>query len=137
MFSKLKYNGNLALRYQCKDKDKVLKVFKLSELKPPSTQYQPDVVAQIFAYTSRNELLRRWNAQECEVCGKTEGYFEVHHIRKLKDIKAGKQKWQKLMMARKRKTLVLCVGCHDLLHKGKLPAYISQGLTRIWEFSKR
>jgi hypothetical protein len=25
------------------------------------------------------------------------------------------------MIARKRKTLVLCVECHDLLHAGKLP----------------
>jgi hypothetical protein len=34
----------------------------------------------------------------------------------------GKQSdWQKHMIARNRKTLVLCVPCHDLLHAGKLP----------------
>lgn len=40
---------------------------------------------------------------------------------KLSDIKDGTQKWKRLMIARKRKTLVLCVECHDLLHAGKLP----------------
>ncbi|MGK5095043.1 hypothetical protein WDW89_23915, partial [Deltaproteobacteria bacterium TL4] len=36
-------------------------------------------------------------------------------------IKDGKENWQRLMIARRRKTLVLCVECHDLLHRGKLP----------------
>ena len=29
--------------------------------------------------------------------------------------------WEKLMIARQRKTLVLCVDCHHQLTKGKLP----------------
>jgi hypothetical protein len=50
-----------------------------------------------------------------------EGPFEVHHIRKLKDVAQGKQLWQQVMAARNRKTLVLCLQCHHLLHAGKLP----------------
>src|ERR1700741_4275586 len=43
------------------------------------------------------------------------------HLRKLADIKEGKQPWEKLMMARKRITLVLCVECHQKLTNGSLP----------------
>ena len=42
-----------------------------------------------------------------------------YHIKKLKDLK-GKAPWEKLMIARKRKTMVLCIGCHHKLHAGKL-----------------
>ena len=57
----------------------------------------------------------------CEVCGRTDGYFEVHHVKKLKDIEKGTEPWKKQMIARNRKTMVLCVECHDLLHSGNLP----------------
>jgi predicted HNH restriction endonuclease len=44
---------------------------------------------------------------------------EVHHIRKLADLK-GKSWWERQMIERKRKTMVLCRECHDELHAGKL-----------------
>ncbi len=122
IFSKLKRNGTLRLGYQNKGKVKELKIFKLLELKTIPRKYREvDNIPKTDAYSNGTELLRRWYAQECDICGKDEGYFEIHHIRKLKDIKEGKQRWQKLMIARKRKTLVLCVECHHLLHSGKLP----------------
>lgn len=74
-------------------------------------------------YSGRNELLKRLLAEVCELCGSTEK-IEVHHIRKLKDLKVeghGKEKplWVQRMAARKRKTLVLCRSCHDAIHSGK------------------
>ena len=45
--------------------------------------------------------------------------LEVHHVRKLKDLK-GKKWWEKQMIARQRKTMVLCKRCHVDLHTGKL-----------------
>lgn len=122
IFSRLKHNRTLSLRYELKGKVKQLKVFKLSELKLiPRKHKEIDNYLDTYTYSEGTELLRRWNAQECDICRKDEGYFEIHHIRKLKDIKDGKEKWQKLMIARRRKTLVLCVECHHLLHSGKLP----------------
>ncbi|EPD8758936.1 MULTISPECIES: hypothetical protein [Escherichia] len=29
--------------------------------------------------------------------------------------------WQLMMIARRRKTMILCASCHDKLHSGKLP----------------
>lgn len=72
--------------------------------------------------TTRNELVKRLLADECEVCGAT-GKVEVHHIRALKDLQTRgrkpKPQWVQLMAARRRKTLVLCLECHDALHAGR------------------
>jgi hypothetical protein len=81
-----------------------------------------DIEPHTYAYTlPRTEIIQRLNAGICEYCGTTKGYFAVHHVRKLKDIKDGKAPWQRVMAAMCRKTLVLCIECHDLLHMGRLP----------------
>jgi group II intron reverse transcriptase/maturase len=70
----------------------------------------------------RTELLQRLLADKCEVCGSTER-VEVHHVRKLADLKAEGRKalpdWAAIMIARQRKTLVLCHDCHVAVHAGK------------------
>jgi hypothetical protein len=43
----------------------------------------------------------------------------VHHVRRLKDLQ-GKEWWEQVMSYRKRKTMILCIECHDLLHAHKL-----------------
>ncbi|GHO51601.1 hypothetical protein KSB_00760 [Ktedonobacter robiniae] len=45
--------------------------------------------------------------------------MEVHHVRKLGNLK-GKEAWERQMIERRRKTMILCVECHDELHAGKL-----------------
>ncbi|MFI3164638.1 MAG: reverse transcriptase/maturase family protein [bacterium] len=66
----------------------------------------------------RNGLITKLKAQKCELCGSSDK-IEVHHVRKLKDLK-GKKKWEQKMIARNRKTMVLCSNCHHKLHAGKL-----------------
>jgi hypothetical protein len=56
-------------------------------------------------------------ACKCELCG-AEGdgiAFEIHHINKMKNLK-GKEQWEMAMIARKRKTLVVCKECHKKIH---------------------
>ncbi|WP_199223007.1 hypothetical protein, partial [Clostridium perfringens] len=55
----------------------------------------------------------------CEWCESENKDIEIHHVRKLKDLK-GKKEWEKEMIGRKRKTLALCHECHWKLHNGKL-----------------
>jgi group II intron reverse transcriptase/maturase len=74
----------------------------------------------IVLRAARTKLIDRLTANACEYCGKHGGYFEVHHIRKMKDL-TGKQAWEKHMIALRRKTIVLCIQCHHLLHAGTLP----------------
>jgi group II intron reverse transcriptase/maturase len=73
----------------------------------------------------RSEVVLRLLAGKCELCGK-KGPVEVHHIRKLSDIdrpgRRPKTAWEKIMSARKRKTLVVCTGsegCHWKIHTGR------------------
>ncbi|KAA6322833.1 Group II intron-encoded protein LtrA, partial [termite gut metagenome] len=58
----------------------------------------------------RNSLIERLKLQVCELCGATDK-LEMHHVRKLKDLK-GKSDWEKRMIARRRKTLAVCSKCH-------------------------
>lgn len=80
--------------------------------------YDNDSQPNQMQYKARTSLEDRLLANKCEYCGR-DGRCEVHHVRKLKDLK-GKKKWEKFMIARKRKTLVLCKSCHVKLHAGKM-----------------
>jgi ribosomal protein L37AE/L43A len=50
-------------------------------------------------------------------------YFgEVHRIRKLEDLTTTNSncpEWKKSMIARRRKTLVVCQKCHEHIHHGR------------------
>jgi hypothetical protein len=67
-------------------------------------------------WSGRSELLQRLLAKQCELC-ESKDNIEVHHIRKLADLK-GKSPWEKVMAARRRKTLVVCQNCHQQIHSG-------------------
>ena len=61
---------------------------------------------------SVNTFEKRLKAHTCELCGTTESdCYEVHHINKLKNLK-GKEDWERAMIAKRRKTLVVCKQCH-------------------------
>jgi group II intron reverse transcriptase/maturase len=120
---RLRIDDGYALIVKGEKKTRVIRVFRLKDLKsPPIRDAQVDIQPNVLIWTlSRSELIRRLNAEQCEYCGAKSGPFEVHHIRKMKDVVQGKQLWQQVMASRNRKTLVLCLQCHHLLHAGKLP----------------
>ena len=78
-----------------------------------------DLIPNTVRSSSKTSLMDRLSAQQCELCGRTDVDIEIHHGRKLKDLK-GKTYWERFMIARNRKTLALCKECHTLLHAGKL-----------------
>ncbi|MFC5201001.1 HNH endonuclease [Streptomyces kaempferi] len=57
----------------------------------------------------------------CELC-KTQTEVEVHHIRRLSDLRPGSKAeqpdWAKQMASRRRKTLIVCRECHNGIHSG-------------------
>ncbi|MFJ9446802.1 hypothetical protein ACIRRH_33825 [Kitasatospora sp. NPDC101235] len=60
-------------------------------------------------------------ADTCEVCGAT-GDVQVHHVRALADLaRAGwpPSDWARVMLDRRRKTLVACAACHDRIHEAR------------------
>lgn len=67
------------------------------------------------------ELIGRLLSGRCELC-KTQTDVETHHVRRLKDLRSGDRaeqpEWVTLMASRRRKTLIVCRGCHDDIHSG-------------------
>jgi len=72
----------------------------------------------------RKELPLRLLAGKCEICEYT-GDVVVHHVQKLAELGPpgpSQPVWAQLMMKRRRKTLVVCVTCHDAIHAENLTA---------------
>lgn len=115
-------NGEM-LTVHAKTKTFTFKLFQLKDKRTaPAVYHKIDYTPNTWQFTlGRSELIQRMSANQCEYCGQQDGKFEVHHIRKLKDIMKGKKLWQITMIQRQRKTLVLCIPCHKALHAGNLP----------------
>ena len=80
-------------------------------------------------FNPRVELVLRLQADRCEICESTDG-VQVHHIRKLADLqKKGRtlDLYQRVMAARRRKTLVLCRKCHADAHAGRMDGRPARG----------
>lgn len=74
----------------------------------------------------RKELVARLLARRCELCGDT-GPVLVHQVRKLASLGKpgpGQPRRAAVMARKRRKTLVVCHPCHDLIHHGR-PAAIA------------
>ena len=72
----------------------------------------PYAIRQI---NNRTTLEQRLSAKVCELCGKADVPLEIHHVNKVKNLK-GKQQWEIVMIAKKRKTLAVCKDCHHRIH---------------------
>lgn len=79
-----------------------------------------DIVPQaisIFA-KSKTTFDARLKAKVCELCGRTDAdKYEIHHVNKVKNLK-GKEPWEQIMIAKRRKTMVVCCDCHQQIHHG-------------------
>ena len=72
--------------------------------------------AAIIYGQSVTTLEKRLKARVCELCGTTESdHYEIHHVNKLKNLK-GREQWEIAMLAKRRKTLVVCEKCHHEIH---------------------
>lgn len=123
VIKKLRKGDRMTVTSKTKNGPKDYHLVKCSDFKPDiiNRSENVDELPNLSPYMRTYELEEKLKANKCEICGKSDGYFETHHVRKLKDIADGTQNWKRFMMARKRKTLVLCVECHRLLHVGSLP----------------
>lgn len=78
-----------------------------------------DVIPHEYRNLNSTSLISRLKAGKCEWCGAENVPIEMHHVRKIKELK-GKAIWEIVMIGRKRKAMALCQTCHDKLHAGKL-----------------
>ena len=74
------------------------------------------VIGGVLELKEGGKLEERLKARVCELCGSTDAeQYEIHHIHKVKDLK-GKSDWERNMIAKRRKTMVVCKECHNKIH---------------------
>lgn len=125
------------VQYQTNSGNKTLTYFD-EPLKKKNQPSQGNVAQGVLnvAISTRHQIIDRLNANKCELCGyqsDSPSKFEVHHVRKLRDIKQKYHKrgkhipnWVLAMAALNRKTLVVCKTCHQAIHAGQ---NVRQGAT--------
>ena len=129
MFKTLGWKLNTSARkvrqkYQ-KDKDFVIpyndakgkqkyRVFDNEGFKKRNAQFDVDYdkLPQTM-YVPYPSLVERLKDGRCELCGK-DGKVVMHHVRTLTKLK-GNNEWEKLMLQRHRKTLVVCEDCNSMI----------------------
>jgi hypothetical protein len=90
----------------------------------PGTEAIDDKRYQERIRAGTSDLVRRLQADRCELCGSPED-CQVHHVRKLADLeqrwrgRREKPLWVTRMVAMHRKTLVVCHECHLAIHAGR------------------
>jgi AI2M/AI1M-like, HNH endonuclease len=73
---------------------------------------------QVQTPLPRKELIHRLRTRRCELCGQ-HGTVAVHQIARLARLGApgpGWPAWAALMTRKRRKTLVVCQPCHEVIH---------------------
>lgn len=109
-------NGKWGIPYETKTGTKRCYFAKYSDCKGKADPTDTVCNAAVEYGYCRTALEQRLKAKICELCGTTESdCYEVHHVNKLKNLK-GKKAWEIIMIAKRRKTLVVCKKCHIAIH---------------------
>ena len=104
--------------YETKKGKKIRYLTKFNEIDGKKCEDVEPKIVKIIA-TSKTTIDSRLKACRCERCGHegNDRKYEVHHVNKVKNLR-GKEPWEVVMIAKKRKTLVVCHDCHQMIHHG-------------------
>jgi hypothetical protein len=111
-------NGNFTVAYETKKGTKEAIYYNggFRRKKEPAFG-QVDVLDKYKRYDTPNSLSARIKSKVCQLCGKACDHIEIHQEKNLKDLK-GNTPWEQEMLRIKRKTLAVCLNCHDnVIHK--------------------
>jgi group II intron reverse transcriptase/maturase len=73
------------------------------------------LLPQYLKYDRVNSFANRIRSATCELCGQKSAELAFHQVKKLKDLK-GESKWERAMIEKRRKTLVVCPNCYNEIH---------------------
>jgi len=108
-------NGAWGIPYETATGQKCRTIAKYSDCKDTDSFSDVIVKYAVIHAGKRTILEKRLSAQVCELCGKTNTPLAMHHVNKVKNLK-GKKHWEIVMIAKRRKTLAVCKGCHHKIH---------------------
>lgn len=104
--------GRWCIPYQTKAGARQLYFAKYSDAKKARDASDTRPNAAIMSANSTTTFESRLKAKRCELCGTTESeHYEIHHVNKVKNL-SGKEQWERVMIAKRRKTIVVCRDCH-------------------------
>ena len=112
--------GKWRIAYKNKKGDCYCYFANYSECK--ESRYFTDTIDTTAMKHSRTKTVfeQRLAAKICEICGCTDAeHYDIHHVHKVKDLK-GKEFWEQVMIAKRRKTIVVCEECHKKIHRKRV-----------------
>ena len=108
--------GRWGIPYATKNGEKRCYFAKYSECKGAKNASDKLPTEAILHTSVKTTFESRLAAKTCELCGATDAeHYEIHHVHKVKDLK-GKEPWEQVMIAKRRKTMVVCKSCHYKIH---------------------
>lgn len=121
MLNKYRIKNRIGIKYQTSKGENICYLFDepLKKQKIPLTYNIDDKENWKYAKTfTSTSLMDRLKANKCEMCGKENVPLQMHHVKKVKDLKNKKHlsDAEKLMIKRNRKTIALCEDCHSKCH---------------------
>jgi len=108
-------NAGWGVPYNTKKGPKLREFAKYQDCKDTNNFNDTIIEYAIRHAGAKTVFEQRLSAKVCELCGKTDTPLELHHVNKVKNLK-GKQHWEIIMIAKKRKTLAVCKSCHHKIH---------------------
>ncbi|MDD6484826.1 MAG: reverse transcriptase domain-containing protein [Clostridiales bacterium] len=74
-----------------------------------------DIMPEYSHMYKPKEIFRRYNKCTCELCGKHTKNICIHQVGSMAEL-TEKTPWEYVMRKKKRKTLVVCEDCYDIIH---------------------
>lgn len=107
-------NGEFVVPYKDAKGNEKYRIFYNQGFKKRAPQFDVDYdgLPQTM-YVPYPTLVERLKNGKCELCGQ-QGEVVMHHVRNLAGLK-GETQWEKLMLKRRRKTLVVCENCNKMI----------------------
>ncbi|WP_220448050.1 hypothetical protein [Nonomuraea diastatica] len=97
----------------------LIQLLTVLEFRSGNTAHQPVIrPLELLVPTPRKELIHRLRTRRCELCGQC-GTVAVHQVAKLAHLGTpgpGQPAWAAFMARKRRKTLVVCQPCHEVIH---------------------
>lgn len=115
VYNKYRNYKTWAIPYQTKTGIKLREFTELSACK--SGKYMRDIIPKTckIPKIKSQAIQKRLMAGKCELCGTDGKYCEVHHAGSMKAISKSTE-WGKKMLKMRRKTLVVCEKCHNIIN---------------------
>ena len=109
---KYRINGLFCVPYATKSGPKLCEFYHAGfKRKSYPSGFDPDLLPPYVKYDNSNYLRTRIKRGICELCGCNTDDIRMHHIKALKSIEPDTA-WNKIMLAKRRKTLAVCPDCY-------------------------